>query len=470
MNLLYWARQGRISLQTPDDTASARVRATQSGQTLVLFAIFFTVILGAAALVLDQGMLRKANMDLANSLDSGALAGVPFLPDDTTTAEQVAREYVQLNYPGSLPDSDVDVSFRCLIGVKANGQPRLTDVPDACDPGKHATWTVDGDTAYARCQPALGHVCNVIHLTAPAEVDYSFAPALGVDSGSTGARSAAACKGLCGTPPQVPVDLVMVLDRTNSMSGVDTANMQLAAEDVRQSLNPDIQWIGLSFLHRSKTKGNCYSKPDNSSNWTANIPADLRNWVPYGLTGTGAAFDTDYSHDGSRFKVAIECLDNSSGQGTVLSDPIRMATYELETYGRAEATKAIIVLSDGKPTNSASASVRSYSNYCEESYLAAEAAKTKGIEVFTVGFGLDGANDDVCSDTASPWTGVMASDLLAAMATDSANDGCPANENDDGDHFFCLPKTPGHSPELSYAFERAVTQLTSYSRLVHIDD
>ena len=169
-------------------------------------------------------------------------------------------------------------------------------------------------------------------------------------------------------------------------------------------------------------------------------------------------------------EVAIECLDNSSGQGTVLSDPIRMATYELETYGRAEATKAIIVLSDGKPTNSASASVRSFRNYCQESYLAAEAAKAKGIEVFTVGFGLDGANDDLCSDTASPWSGKRASDLLAAMATDSTNDGCPANENDDGDHFFCLPKTPGHSPELSYAFQRAVTQLTSYSRLVQIDD
>ncbi len=470
MNLLYWARRGSISRRQPDDATWARVRAGQSGQTLVLFAIFFTVILGVAALVLDQGMLRKANMDLANALDSGALAGVALLKDDPVGAEQLARDYVQLNYPESLPDSDVDVSFRCLIGLQNANQPRLTDVPGACDPGNSATWTIDGETAYARCDPTLGHVCNVIVLSAPASVDFKFAPVLGVPTGSTGARTAAACKGACGEPPQLPVDLVMVLDRTNSMSGVDTANMQLAAEDVRQSLNPDIQWIGLSFLHRSRTQGNCYSKPDDSSGWTANVPADLRTWVPYGLTGTGASFDTDYSHNGSRFKVAIECLSNSSGQGTVLSDPVRMATYELETYGRPEATKAILLLSDGKPTNSANASVRSFQNYCQESYAAAQAAKAKGIEVYTVGFGLDGANDDVCSDTASPWTGRMASDLLAAMATNSTNDGCPANENEDGDHFFCLPKTPGHSPELSYAFERAVTQLTGYSRLVQIDD
>ena len=27
------------------------------------------------------------------------------------------------------------------------------------------------------------------------------------------------------------------------------------------------------------------------------------------------------------------------------------------------------------------------------------------------------------------------------MATDSQNDGCPANENDDGDHYFAAPTT-----------------------------
>ena len=469
MNLLYWIRRGRISFGAPDDTTAARVRTAQGGQALVLFALFFTVILGTAALVLDQGMLRKANMDLANALDSGALAGVALLPGDPVGAERLAREYVQLNFPGALPDADVNVGFRCLIGTQGN-HPRLTDVPLTCDPGPSATWTIEGEIAYTSCDPNQAHVCNVIVLSGPATVDYKFGPAIGVNSGSTGARTAAACKGICGEPPKVPVDIVMILDRTASMSGVDTANMQLAAQDVRQSLDPAIQWIGLSFLHRSKTKGNCYSKPDNSNNWTANAPADLRTWVPYGLTGTGAAFDTDYSANGSRFKVAIDCLDNSSGQGTDLADPVRMATYELEKNGRPQATKAIILLSDGQPTNSADPNVRRFSDYCQESYAAAQAAKAKGIEVYAVGFGLDGANDALCGDKTSLWKGKKATDLLAAMATNSSNDGCPANENDDGDHFFCLPKTPGRSPDLSYAFQRAVTQLTSYSRLVSIDD
>ena len=76
-----------------------RRAAGQSGQALVLFALFFTVILGMAALVLDQGLLRKTNLDLHNALDSGALAGVGLLKDDAVEAERVAREYVQAELP-----------------------------------------------------------------------------------------------------------------------------------------------------------------------------------------------------------------------------------------------------------------------------------------------------------------------------------------------------------------------------------
>ncbi len=71
-------------------------------------------------------------------------------------------------------------------------------------PGSAANWTLDGETAYARCVPALGHVCNTLVVSGPAKVDYNFAPVLGVFEGSTGARTAAACKGACGEPPETP--------------------------------------------------------------------------------------------------------------------------------------------------------------------------------------------------------------------------------------------------------------------------
>ena len=470
MNLLFWARQGAISNRPPDEGGSARTRATQGGQALVLFSIFFTVILGVAALVLDQGILRKANMDLYNALDSGALAGVALLKDDATAAEKTAREYVQLNYPGDLPDGDIDVSFRCLIGTK-DGSPRLSDVPSACDPGSGASWTLDGDTAYASCTPAFGHVCNTIVVSGPATVDFNFAPVLGVTEGSTGARTAAACKGLCGEPPEIPVDLVVILDRTGSMNGVDTENARRAADSLRKVYDPALQWMSLGLLHRSQTIDGCITKADNSNGWTANVPGDLRDWTPIGLTGKGAKFGSDYTSDSSAMARAIACFNSSGGQGTDIADPVRMATYELEQYAREDSVKAILLLSDGKPNNSADYATRQSRNYCADAYAAAKTAKAKGIEVYTVGFGLDVEQDHICKDTFGVWQGKSAPDLLAAMATDSANDGgCPGTENDDGDNYYCLPKTSGASADLSEVFKKAVTQLTSHSRLVKVDD
>ena len=428
----------------------------------MLFALFFTVILGAAALVLDQGMLRKSNMDLVNALDAGALAGVSLLKEDADAAEKLAREYVQLNYPDGLPDADVKVSFRCIIGTQ-DGAARLTDVPHVCDPGSSASWTVDGDTAYATCTPALGHICNTVVVSSPATVDYKFAPVLGVLDGSTGARTAAACKGPCGEPPEIPVDLVIVMDRTTSMDGVDTANARNAADSLRKSLDPNLQWLSLSTLGPSRTGAFCRTTADSDIGGATT--ADLRRWVPIGLTGTGASFGQSYTSDSSELAKAISCFDNSRTR-TDIADPVRMATYELETYARPNSKKAILLLSDGQPNRSTTGTT----NYCLESDKAAEAAKKAGIEVYTVGFGLDGSNDMECPDNDAPWKDLMATDLLVSMANDSVKDGgCPGTENSDGDNYFCLPKTSGASTDLADVFQVAVAQLTGHSRLVNVE-
>lgn len=465
---LQWARHGSLTTRPYSPEAASLARSGQQGQTLVLFALFFTVILGMAALVLDQGLLRKTNLDLHNALDSGALAGVSLLKDDAVAAEKVAREYAQLNFPGGLPDADISVSFRCLIGVD-KGAPRLTDVPAACDPGSGVKWTVDSDgsTAFAPCVPSQGDVCNVIVLKGPAERDYAFAPALGIESGFTATQVAAACKGLCGEPPEVPLDLVVIIDRTSSMNGVDTENARAAADSVRKVLDPDIQWLGLSLLGPSKLGQSCRAAHDSVIGNA--YSTDLRRWVPIGLTGAGASFDSDYLSGTSKMALTIACFRNSS-TGTDLADPMRMATQELETSGRQNAIHAILLLTDGQPNASTSATVRANSTYCAEAYQAAQATKAKGIEVYTVGFGLDGANDIACGGY-DAWKYRTATDLLANMATNSVRDGgCPGTENDDGDNYFCLPKTAGASTDLSKVFERAVAAMVSHSRLVKVPE
>ena len=261
----------------------------------------------------------------------------------------------------------------------------------------------------------------------------------------------------------MPVDLVMIIDRTGSMNGVDTDNARRAADSVRKTLEPRLQWLSLGALGPSRIGAFCKTQADSSIG-SAN-PSDVRRWVPIGLTGRGASFGGDYTSDSSDMARAIACFGNSS-TGTDIADPVRMATYELDTYGRPGAKKAILLLSDGQPNRSTTGT----SNHCLESSMAADAAKAKDIELFTVGFGLDGSNDMACPDGSGAWRGKMATDLLASMATGSVKDGgCPGTENSDGDNYYCLPKSAGASADLSDVFQTAVESLTGHSRLVNVD-
>ncbi len=51
----------------------------QRGQTLVIFALFLVVLVGASALTIDYATWLKARRDYQNAADAAALAGAPFL-------------------------------------------------------------------------------------------------------------------------------------------------------------------------------------------------------------------------------------------------------------------------------------------------------------------------------------------------------------------------------------------------------
>ncbi len=70
------------------------------------------------------------------------------------------------------------------------------------------------------CDPNAGDSCNTIVVRASNIVPYYFAPVIGINQGSTGVVQGAACTGTCGNPA-APLDVVLVLDRTTSMSATD---------------------------------------------------------------------------------------------------------------------------------------------------------------------------------------------------------------------------------------------------------
>jgi hypothetical protein len=106
---------------------------------------------------------------------------------------------------------------------------------------------------------------------------------------------------------------------------------------------------------------------------------------------------------------------------------------------------------------------------CHFAAQQAEAGKNAGIEVFTIGFGVEG---ETCRyDNGSPYKDAIAPDLLADMATDSKNDkgNCSnaanvAAENADGDHFLCEAK----GGDLESIFKQAAEQLAQGSKMVPV--
>lgn len=63
--------------------------ARADGQTLVIFALFLVVLIGAAALTIDYGTWLKARRDYQNAADSAALQGATFLTKPISSTKQV---------------------------------------------------------------------------------------------------------------------------------------------------------------------------------------------------------------------------------------------------------------------------------------------------------------------------------------------------------------------------------------------
>jgi hypothetical protein len=297
---------------------SRRDGKRQRGQILVLFELVMIVILGFAAMVVDLGVLRNNRQILVNTLDAAALAGGSALPVDGTlgstdphswqSVQTVITNNIAKNYAGLALNTDYTITYKCLIGADAvTGAPLISrDVPGVCDP-HHALghtpplyavasdFTGAGKTRLSACDPKLGDKCNVVIITGSSTTQYALAPVLGVSSGSTGTVVSAACKGACGAATVVPVDLVIILDRTGSMadgsndSGPKIQALQAAAKTVLSVYDPAKQRVALALTGPGKVdalgnpgSGNC------PSGGTALGVADDGNFSPSTtLTTTG---------------------------------------------------------------------------------------------------------------------------------------------------------------------------------------
>jgi hypothetical protein len=250
-----------------------------------------------------------------------------------------------------------------------------------------------------------------------------------------------------------PLDLVLIIDRTGSMSGNKLPNAKDASKDLLAYLTPSLHHVALGVLGPSSSTATCANGAHGvlASSPTAPGATWIASPFPSGPLAADYLNANGTINTNSMLVKTIECLND--GQRTNLGTPIAQASAYLSANARPGVKRAIILFTDGaanEPVNPA----------CKFAFDAATAAKASNIEIVTIGFGVQ--SDPCVVDAApSPYHNAPVTKLLADMASPTngvpaGDQGCTDIENSDGDNFFCQPK----SADLSGVFVQAVTQLT----------
>ena len=215
------------------------------------------------AFVIDISRLYHERQVLQNAVDFGSLAGAQNLPvqgsAQANVASAIARSVAIANAP-QVATSGLTITYQCVVGDRdGNGVPDPeTSRSSAARPGRWTSgWSAKGVSRMIHdCNPFAGDKCNTIRLSTSNSIPYYFAPVIGINTGNTGAVNAASCKGACGAASS-PLDVVLVLDRTGSMTQADVANVKNAALSILGFYDSSQQWVGLVALPYGQNSNKC---------------------------------------------------------------------------------------------------------------------------------------------------------------------------------------------------------------------
>lgn len=471
--------------------ALARARE-DNGAIAVVVAGMLIILLVVTALAVDVGRLYYERQKLKNTLDASAQAGAYELPSNVVTARAKALEFATANDSRSNPT----VTFSCVVGSTGlTKQVPSNAVGSTCYPGPApydvATYpglkcsTTVCSIPCPRTGVTSGYSCNAITVRENRPVPFYFAPIIGLMQGNTGSIVSSNCKGACGTPPTNPMDVVVVADRTGSMSTTDRNAMVSAIKGMLQMMTPVVQYVGFGTIGKSKS-ATCLTTGATSVTQTGStwIPVNFNNtYVTMGSSAPPYALNTS-----SNLVAGLNCLAASS-TGTWLASPLKSAARFLlgldsNNLGSLPARsgtvrKAIIFETDGEPNETALAGSTDLNTAgdignangdvaCSNLLSLANQAKAQGIMVISVAFGS--ANTAYCSGGS---TGTRVRDVLAAVASvdpkggPSLANGCGTaseilTENNDGDYFYCAAT----GTDLAPLFVTALGQLNSHSKFM----
>ena len=355
----------RCSLPKRTRKRTVRARVTQAGQTLPLVVVFMFTILIFAGLVIDLGNAYRVQQALQASADASAAGGAGELtvtfPPIAANATAAAQKY----------------------GSQTGGENPITGVPAA-----NVTQSVVVD-----CQKQEGFNCtsgepNTVTVDETAKVPTYLLKLLGFDTITLKAHAQA-----CSPCGGLPLDVMIVLDRTGSMSASN--KLPKAKAGIMAFLNtmdPTVDNVGLAVLPPApSTAAACtdvdpYFSSDSSGTYSLGNPA--YTVVPLSNTYANAVGQLNA---GSPLVSTVNCVQ--AGGSTAYADALDAAYAELQADGRPDAQKAIVILSDGAANTGPSylPSTSAYrTNPCGQGVTSAGTAKAAGVVVYSIAYTADG--------------------------------------------------------------------------------
>jgi hypothetical protein len=327
------------------------------GQTLPLVIVFLVVLLLMCGAVVDIGNAYRAEDALQASADAAATAAADNLPDTNAAAaagHNFSSEPGAKNTIPGVSDVNTDVVTNCATS------------PKFCDPA------------------------NTVQVTETGTVPTFFLKILGIDSIPETVHSTA-----CSPCGGVPLDIMVVLDRTGSMNDSNKlANAKQGMLAFLGSLDPTIDNVGLAVLPPAPAPGADCTKPSSNS---YNSPNSQYMLVPLS-SGWGTEVNNQVQLDqNSPLISTLNCVQANGG--TAYADAIDAAQAELSTDGRPGVQQVIVFLSDGA-ANTGPTYYPADSPYrtqpCQQGVNSAADAKAQGTIVYSILYDSNDGGSPVC--------------------------------------------------------------------------
>jgi Putative Flp pilus-assembly TadE/G-like/von Willebrand factor type A domain len=367
MALTVRSSAARRSLPKMTRLRTSRAGLAQTGQTLPLVVVFMFTILIFAGLTIDLGNAYRVQQALQASADAAAAGGAGELT---------------MSYP---PVAANATSEAQRYGSQPGGENPINGVP-----ASNVTENISVD-----CETQDGYDCttgypNTVTVNETASVPTYLLRLLGFDTITLKAHAQA-----CSPCGGLPLDVMIVLDRTGSMN--DNNKLPQAKAGIMaflSTMDPSVDNVGLAVLppapapNAACTNVSSYFNSDPSGTYSLTNPA-------YDVVPLSNAYASSVGNlnSGSPLISTVNCVQ--AGGSTAYAEAIDAANTELQTDGRPNAQKVIVILSDGA-ANTGPSGLPSTSPYrtnpCGQGVTSADTAKAEGVLLYSIAYTANGDN------------------------------------------------------------------------------